>query len=441
LSFYLMKELARKRQFFPQISQIKIKYVMCDFSTNTINDWLKNEELAKYRQDETLDFAMFKPEEQTEITTYDGLRIAADTVKNPVIAIANYFFDSLRHDAFRVKDHRLEEVLHTFYVDDIEAISSGNPFDSLRKRETYVEITGDYYGDPLLDNVLKSYAPQFDKATILFPVGAFTCLKNLRTMTNNKLVLLSTDKGYTDPHFVEGLWEQPFVSHHGIFSYSVNYDAIAKYFAELGGFSMGSNVLSFSVETQMSVLFDGATPQTMPMTAYHFQENVSRKNPINYLYYAQNLLVTPGTCTKNDMLRTYISFVRTASCDPVALYMCGELIANSVADINGELRRNLMDMLDEVEQNFYHVRARTDALYYLGKIRYMLDDYAGCVRVLQRSMRMFGENSHSLYYLAACAEIKHDYKSALSYYSRSLQLEPTCDVTRRAVERMASKLA
>jgi hypothetical protein len=442
LSFYLMKELARKRALFPHLEELKLKYVMCDFSTNTINDWLNNKELKQFRDNGTLEFAIFKPEEQTEIVTYDGTHIGPSTVKNPIIAIANYFFDSLKHDAFRVKDHQIEETLHTFYFEDANgAENTSSPFEGLRKRESYAPVSDKYYDDPVLDKVLQSYGPQYENATFLFPLGAFNCLDNLRTMSNNQLVLLSTDKGYTQADFMQGLWEQPFVAHHGIFSYSVNYDAIAKYFNVLGGFSYASNALSFSVETQMSLLLDGTKSEDMTQTRYHFLENVARRNDINYLYYCQNLLLTAGTCSKNDMVRTYISLIRTSNCDPIALYMCGEMIAAAVGEVGNDLRRHLMAVLDEVEANFYHVRQRTDALYYSGKIRYMIDDFEGCVKAVTRSISEFGENSHSLYYLAACNEVKKDFAAALDLYKRSLAIDPNCEVTKKAVERMQSKLS
>lgn len=440
LSFLLMKELERKLKCFPLIEALNIKYVMADFSQNTLDDWLRSEELQHFRNSGLLDVAIFKPEEQDTITTHDGVVLSSATIQNPIIAIANYFFDSLRQDAFQVRKHRLAEVLHTFYYEHAyEKEDENGPFALLKKRENYEWINEPYYDHSVLDSVLKSYESEFEDATFVFPLGAFKTLDNLRTMSNNKLVLLSTDKGYTDHSYMLGLWQQPFVAHHGVYSYSVNYDAIGKYFKQLGGFAMDSNVLAYSVETQMAVLFDEYTPEKMPLSVYHFNENVARKNSINYLYYAQNILSPEGTCSKNDMVRAYISFVRSCSSDPIALYMCGEALAASVSELNSDLRTSLVSLLDDVEENFYHVRNRTDALYMVGKIRYMIDDFEGCQRAMEHSVRVFGDNSHSLYYLAACAEVKNNFELALAHYSRSLFLDPSCELTRKAVERVAKK--
>lgn len=439
-SFYVMKELAAKRKYFSKLAGLKLKYVMCDFSENTIAGWLDSDELVQFRKDKTLDFAVFKPQDDTQIITYDKVRIAADTVKNPIIALANYFFDSLRQDAFRVNNHKLEEVLHSFALDETNPEAEESPFNCMVKTEEYVPVSTDYYDDDELNAVLKRYEKELDEATVVFPLGAFNCLRNLRQMSNNQVVLISTDKGFTQPSFMQGLWEQPFCAHHGIFSYAVNYDAIAKYFEYLGGFNFATDIPSFSVETQMSVLLPNFRASDMEMTKYHFLDDLAKKNSINYLYYCQNLLVNPGSCSKNDMLKAYIGFIRSSNCDPIALYLCADYICDALGDASVELRRTLKDTLADVEENFFHVRQRTDVLYYLGKIRYLLDDFDGCLRLMRRSINTFGENSHSIYYVAACNEVKHNYQIALDHYTRSLAMEPNCEVAQRAIGRCYMKL-
>jgi hypothetical protein len=440
LSFYLIKELTRKSKLLSQIADIKIKYVMCEFSGTNISDWLNKEEFKPFLNNGSMEFAIFKPEEQSEITTFSGTRIAADTVNNPVFAIGNYFFDSLKQDAFRIHNGRLEEVLHTFYFDESQNGGTERTFEVLQKSESYAEVPNNYYANPLLNSLLKSYEQQFENASFFLPVGAFNCIDNLKALSGSKLVLLATDKGHVNAAYFDGLYELPFFAHDGIFSYSVNFDAIARYFSLLGGFSLNSDAAGFAVETQLCILHEKVDLDALPLTHHRFTEDVSRKNSVNYLYYAQHLLTLPNISTKLELLRAYIGLVRASNCDPVILHLCAELVANTVSEANAELRRNLSDMLKEVEENVFRVRMKTDAINSVGRIHYMLGNYDACIRAMEKSCAEFGEKPITLYYLAACFEMKQDYVRALTYYGRGFVLKPTCDSTRQAVQRMATKV-
>src|SRR5262249_41353996 len=114
-SFHLLSELHRKLQYFDQLAELDVKYVMTDFTPLTLADSREHENFTHFRESGKLSFALFRPEEQREIVTYGGTKLSAETVKNPLIVVANYIFDSLRQDVFRIDDGQLQEVRHTFY--------------------------------------------------------------------------------------------------------------------------------------------------------------------------------------------------------------------------------------------------------------------------------------------------------------------------------------
>lgn len=446
LSFSLLKELYYQRQYFPQLKDVDLRYLMTDFSRNTIDSWLQDEQIAEHHRTGVLDFAIFKPEEQNRITTFGDQVLSPETLKNPVIVIANYFFDSLRQDAFRVQNHKLQEVLHSFSIASDsgvtrESLSLNPDFAALEKHETYVDVALPRYELNVLNEVLSAYEQGFDNATIIFPVGAFKCLENLRALTGDRFVLISSDKGFTDPNFMLGLWEQSFCAHHGIFSYPVNYDAIGRYINLLGGLNFSTNLWAYSVETQMSILLPDKPSDGFPLTHHYFTETVAKKNPINYLYFAQNILLQQDTCAKPDLLKAYIGFVRTCNCDPIAFYLCADMMYNCLSEAPIELKTQLAQLMNVVEQNYYHVRNRNDVPYHIGKLRYMLDDYDGSLAALRRSIAYFGVNSFSAYYAAACCEMLNQAEDSLQLYKRALALDPKCEVTQRAVERMEARVA
>jgi tetratricopeptide (TPR) repeat protein len=439
LSFHLLNELERKRQFFATVNDLDLRYVMADITSNSFSSWLANPRMADFYERGVLDFAVFKPEFENRITTHrERAVLSAETISNPIIVIANYLFDSLRQDAFRVVNHRLEDVLHSFGYSQTSGNSTG--FSALEKRESYAPVKWPRYEVPELDAVLRSYEADFENASIIFPLGAFNCLKNLRSMANEKLVLITTDKGFTDPGRLEGLFEQEFYCHdEGIFSYSVNYEAMARYFKVAGGCSLNTNV-GFSVETQMDILLPGKGVEDFPLTSYYFQETVVRKNPINYLYSAQSVY-TPEDSSNLDLLKGCMGFVATSNYDPRAFYRCADLMAQCFEEASTRVRVRLARMVSQVKSNYYHVPTEYDVPFQIGRLQCLLGDYEPALESLRESMNLFGITSLSTYYAGYCSEQLERLDEAATFYERAAQLNPRCEVTRQAIERMRNRRA
>ncbi len=434
-SFYLLNELFRKMEYFPALERVKVRYVMSDFTANTLADCREHENFTPFRDSGSLSFAVFKPEEESEIITYGGTRLASDTVKNPVVIIANYVLDSMRHDGFRLDSGQLQEVRHTFYRKQ-----DGRPenFDQLEKVESYAEVRGDYYDDDALDSILHFYQKRFKNATIVFPIGALRMLRNFQVMSNNNMVLLSSDRGFTRADYVEGLWEMRFQSEHSFFSYPVNYHAIRKFFEFYGGSSCFSSGESLFVHTQMSCLLEHQC--RMEQTRYTFGEVVERKNPINYLYNWQEYFGRKPARTANETLMALIGLIRTCCNDPIVLCHFAQKICNALSGIQPHVRADLLEMLIMVEDNFFYVRKKYDSLYWIGKLRFEVKEFEGAIAALRKSIKHFGETYESLNCLASCYEVKSDFESALENYKLCLKHCPDSELALESVERVRQKL-
>lgn len=434
-SFYLLKELFRKLNCFSDLSEVNVRYVMTDFTPAAIGDCRLDESFAQFRERGSLSFALFKPEEQFELVTYGGTTLASDTIKNPVLVIANYFFDSLRQDAFRIRNGRLQEVLHTFFR---RFDKKAGGFEQLEKLESYRDIEEDYYDDEVLDGILRFYQQRFKNATIIFPLGAFRVLDNLRRLSNRNFVLLSTDRGFTRESYVAGLWQQPFQCERSYFSYPVNYYAIRKYFEHYGGVSFASSGDSLCVHTQLSCML--AEPGfKLEQTSYCFTEGIARRNPINFLFDCQDFLTGLDIASPQECVAAYIALVRLCNCDPIAFVHCAEKIQKHLDGIPRHVASDLSAMLNMVEENFFHITQWHDSLYWIGRLRFALQEYDGAISALSRSISEYGENTNSLFYLAACHEMKGDFESALAGYEQSLELSPASEATAAAILRIKEK--
>jgi hypothetical protein len=444
-SFYILQELEKKKAYFSSLNAIKLRYVMTDFTERNVNVWEKSEKLKPFVESGILDFAVFRPDSDTSVQLrLSGTILGGKTMNNPLIAIANYFFDTIKHDAFQIKNGLLKEVRTSFCCPADKVPESGNPqFADFEKSETYHDTHFEgYYQDEVLNGVLEKYCQlfEFEDASILIPYGAFDCLKNLRAISSDNLVLLSSDKGYTDEESMRGCYAQPFVAHHGIFSYSVNYDAIRKYFELIGGVGFATTDNNLSVATTATFLLK--EPAALEYSHWYFKEKFDKQNLGNYLYFMQELLCgeVPSTARKNEVLRACLGFIQLSNYCPVVFCLAASKILDTVKDSSSYVQQRLIEMMPKISEKFYSVQQRSDVFYWQGRIYYSLNMLDAALESFEESELVFGETGRSLYSLASCHEAMGNYLQASSYYYATLELEADCHYTQSGLYRVTSKL-
>ncbi|MBX9689096.1 MAG: hypothetical protein K2X27_20475 [Candidatus Obscuribacterales bacterium] len=445
-SFYLLRELKKRRKYFEHFRKLKLRYIMADFTVDNPSSWLQNPKLKPFLDEGILEFAVFSPMDDRELRafTQNGLEernlLEKDDCLNPLIAIANYFFDSIKQDAFQIQDGKLYEARHNFKLrKDFESKSSEFKFEKLEKHENYLEAARDFYDDARLNDVLKSYCRDFENASLIFPLGAFKCISNLLEISKQKLVLISSDKGFTDKNYVKGRREQPFVAHHGIFSYSVNYDAIRRYFEAIGGVSLNTSDDNLSVSSAVNY-FVKDKDFSLEESRYNFEEKFDRQNLPNYLYFMQDILTEVEPKKSSEILRACMGYVALCNYDPIVFCLAAPRIYFALETLNSLQEKRLLEILERVRENFFSVQQQYDVFYWIGRIYYGMNRLDDALKAFADSMLTFGESSSALYYMAACYEVKKDYKTALRMYEDTLRLEPDCEFTKSGIKRVQEYL-
>ena len=81
----------------------RIKYVMTDFTENNFKHWKEHPALKEYVESGIIDFTIFDATSDSEMTLYHSkVTLKPNSVKNPIVVVANYLFDTLHHDLFQV---------------------------------------------------------------------------------------------------------------------------------------------------------------------------------------------------------------------------------------------------------------------------------------------------------------------------------------------------
>ena len=441
-SFYLLKELKKRKEYFPWFKQLNLQYIMADFTAENQKNWNANPRFTPFRKEGWLQFGVFKPQDDLHVIEAESGTVLLDksNCANPLIAIANYFFDSIKQDAFQVDQHKLLEVKQRFQCKRDPEDPAAIKFETMHKTgtETYLEVGVDYYEDARMNNVLKDYVQSFESASIIFPLGAFNCISNLLAISSDNLVLISSDKGFTDENYVKGRREQPFVAHHGIFSYSVNYDAIRRYFLALGGASMNTTDDNLSVSTAVNFLL--AKPCELAGSRFNFEDKVDRQNLSNYLYFMQDLLIELEPKKSNEVLRACMGYVQLCNYDPIVFCLAAPRIYFGLETITSSQAHRLLEIIARVRENFFSVQQQYDVFYWIGRIYYGMSKLEDALKAFADSLLTFGASSSALYYTAACYEVKQEYKTALRYYKDTLELEPGCEFTQGGIKRVEALL-
>ena len=86
--------------------ELKIRYVMTDIARSNIEYWMNHPFLQGFIKDGVLDFACYYHAERNPSLQlmYSGTALNPENVRNPLIVIGNYFFDTIPQDLFNAKE-------------------------------------------------------------------------------------------------------------------------------------------------------------------------------------------------------------------------------------------------------------------------------------------------------------------------------------------------
>lgn len=324
--FLLLQELTRLRAELG-LSHVRFVHVMTDFADKNIGFWREHPALRPHIAAGTLGLARFEigasDRLEVELAAAPGARILepARPLSRPLIVIANYVFDSLPCDIFRLCGGRLEEGLTRPNIRPNPA--GGNNLAEVMDRAgfdfTYRPAALPYYGDPLADAVLAGYREELGEASFLFPVGAVGCLRDLLRLTRGGLFVMATDKGYGRHHRTFMASPPDIVLHDTAFSLSVNFHALGEYARRTGGSCHHQRHQSSTVTTALTLDLDlDAHVETRRALARHIDEAGHA-----HLFHVHTLLDRSAEQASTEELVSLLCLLRW---DPVALNRCIDVL-------------------------------------------------------------------------------------------------------------------
>lgn len=404
------------------LSRLPIKLIMTDFAERTLDFWQSHPPLQPFVTSGHLDFARFDAEQPQDLRLrHAGELLSPATVKNPVVLLANYFFDSIPQDCFYIEEGQLYEYLVTTMGLQPEA-DFDDP-DMLEHIEVAFErrpTTAGYYDEPVFNQILRDYQQRLDQTPLLFPHLACRCLHYFQNLSAGRLLLVSGDKGYRRE---EELQEQgdPHINLHGSFSMMVNYHALGEYILRQGGqvHHPGHRPANLNI----SLFLLGRPPHHFVETAQAYFEACEQGGPDDYFNLKQALEKSYEALT----LQQSLASLRLSGWDATLFLGCFPAMLKQAESAPQPWRKELRRAVEQVWDNYYPIGDQNDVAFRLGLLLYSIDAYPEALEYFQHSLRLHGPEPGTLYNLAVCHHTLGHPETALSYLRQALTLDPTLE--------------
>lgn len=436
------------------LRDVRWTYVLTDFAEETIAYWQAHAQLQPYFAAGQLDIASFDltdPRDpvlrQTGITlvpaggtsslpgaalTVPAANVAessrgvrtAQAVRNPLIVLGNYVFDSVPQDAFAMQAGQLHECLVTLTSPQPEP-DPEDPALLERVRVDYTRrpVSPDYYADAEWNRILADYARHLDRTHFLFPGAALRCVRYLAELGGGRLLLLSGDKSYSREEEMADRGE-PVLVVHGSFSLTVNFHAVGQYLRNRGGDFLLTNFRTLNLDVVAFLL--GSPPGGLVETRLAYHESIGHHNPADLFMLKKGY---EGHYADLDLAQL-VAWLRLSGWDPGIFRGMFTALLPKAAGAPVDLQDELYWGVRQLWANYYHIDERWDMPFFLAMVLCEMEYYPEALEYMQRSLALYGADAITYYNMGLCHYRLRRLPAARECLDQALALDATCEAAR-----------
>ncbi|WP_240415934.1 SAM-dependent methyltransferase [Paenibacillus periandrae] len=418
LACQVLKELCELKDY-AGLPLPPFRYVMTDLAIRNISYWQQHESLVPYVEQGILDFAQFDAVTGTELhLTQSGERIGPAEVEQPLLIIANYFFDSIPQELLYVDEGRIFECDVSLHVAD-EA-TKRSPSDVLETiiPEYHYRRAAEYEQESYpYRSLIELYTDKLEDSHVLLPVVGLICLERLGQLSQAGFCLLTADKG---DHRLES-WEfaePPKLIHHGSFSLEANYHAI-QYVCEHKG------ALTLFTTHQYNNLNVGCIlmlqePVIYAHTRLAYRRFVDRFGPDDFFSLKAWFEEQPSVME----LPQLHAFWRLSGYDAQLFLHSAERIEELLPVCSEHAMKDICHGLHTMWKSHYPMEEKPDLALACGRLLVQMDLFEDALLFFERSRYVDDADSHILYTMALCYYEVGKEAAARNYAHRAVALDP-----------------
>ena len=377
----------------------KYCYILSDIVEDNLAFYNDHPKLQEYFDRGLLDISYFDAVHSQELVLRKSKsKISHLDLEQPILSIANYFFDSLPNELYYFENGNVFNC--SVSIDSLTDPLGKTAQELISDMELTFHTTAvkeTHFGNVIFNNILSQYNQACSDTYILFPKIAMDCLSNISSLSKKGLVLLTMDKGYKEIQEL-ATRKKPDIVKHGSFSLWVNFHALSQFCNLSGGMSMFDSCTNFSIDFGCLSLIKQPFNYPLFKEAYRkhsSQLNLDDHNSMKKLVY--NNLASVD-------LSELLGLIRLNSFDSSIFITLLPSIKLLSKNISIKQRTRLKQTIIAVWNKYYSIKEGYDLSYELGGLMYDLGYYDEALGYFKNSSDIFGY------------KIDVDYNQILCYY-------------------------
>lgn len=406
------------------LKKLEIKYILTDFTAQYLDFWQQHPDFQPFFEQGLLDIAYFDLQDPEAIhLTNSGETLTIENLVNPLIVIANNVFNCLPQDAYYIEAGKLYNDLISLSMPEDSDINSWELLPQLSLSYKQQLVDDEHSGVP---DVVRHYCQTLNRSHIIWPKTALSSLEHLRKLTNNRLMLLSSDVAYCHKVALQENGE-PLLSVNGHASLPVNYHALATYCRQHQGQTLQPKRAAPGFSTQVLVFGHYSTDFQKTKAVYYEHQNSFPSQEIDILVEEQ---------LKYLSLTQLIGYLQRHSWDAEIFLNCFPILLPQLETITAALRHDISQGMQQVWQGYYPINEGIDLAFYIAMILYSLGEYNLAIEYFEQSCRSHGDNPSTFYNLAMGYAHLDQRQKTIFYLEKTLELDPQFEAAQQFVKEL-----
>jgi len=380
-----------------QLPLTQFRYILTDFVQANLDAWEHHPQFQPFFQQGILDIARFDINHDDHITLHhSGKTLRPGNLERPLVAMANYLFDSIPQDLYYIEQGQIHTCLVSLFCQQ-------NPktLDTAKLLE-HIELHYDYQPtdltrlEPTLQALLRHYKNRLTDTHLLVPSIGFLCLKRLQKLSKQGLLLLSADKGKLDLSQLQGNHPPRLVTH-GSFSLSVNYGLFQTFCQQQGGIA-----LMPTIQHSLCViaLIMGHHPERYRQTQWAYERYVQAFGPDDFFRITKHVRHTLNQMGVADIL----AYLRLSHYDSHQFARYLPQLQQLAPDFTPQEQSAVLTTIDNVWQRYFPIGEDNDFAFKIASFCFQLQDYGRALNYFEQSTKLYGQQINTLLNRALCCQ-------------------------------------